>query len=852
MSEMNDDIDFINIENELKRSYLDYAMSVIVGRALPDIRDGLKHVQRRILYAMHGLSNDFNKPYKKSARILGDVVGKYHPHGDQAVYDAIVRMAQTFSLRYVLIDGQGNFGSVDGDSAAAFRYTEIRMDKLAHQLIIDIEKDTVDFTPNYDNSETEPTVLPTRVPNLLINGATGIAVGMATNIPPHNITEIMNACLAYISDESIDISGLMDYVSGPDFPTGGIINGRHGIIQAYQTGRGKIYVRGRVKIETDSSKKESIIVYELPYMVNKARLLEKIAWLVKEKKIDGITALRDESDRNGMRMVIEVKRGENSEVLLNRLYMLTQLQTVFGINMVALQGNMPKCHNLKEFIECFVKHRREVVRRRTLFELAKARTRAHILEGLAVAIANIDEIIKVIKSSPNPQSAKEALTGKMWPMNEFNLPYEDNDVAKPAEVTELFGPGDDGCYRLSNLQAQAILDLKLHRLTGLERDKVLDEYNAVIKLIHELLDIINNYKVLMELIQRELEEIRDNFSDERKTEVQTDYENLEDLDLIPNDPVTVIITQESYVKTQMLDTYQAQHRGGKGKTSGQLKDSDRVKFIMTTKLHDTLLCFTNLGRIFWLQVHKLPMVSRQSKGRPIVNFLNFSEGEELAAILPISSYDDDKYIFFSTCNGIVKKTSLKHYSRPRSTGINAIELDEGDALLSVQLIQDNDNVFLFSNSGKVIRFEEDQVRSMGRTARGVIGMRLKEDQRLIASIITSGEGTILTASKNGYGKRTHISQYRKTGRGGQGITAMITNDKVGLLTSAAVIEDSDELFLISNKGTLVRIHASEISLLGRSTQGVRLMRLTKGEILAQVEPIKEEYITADDDSNDNA
>ena len=686
MSNEPQNIESIDIKRELERSYLDYAMSVIVGRALPDIRDGLKHVQRRILFAMHGLNNDYNKPYKKSARIIGDVVGKYHPHGDTAVYDAIVRLAQDFSLRYVLIDGQGNFGSIDGDSAAAFRYTEIRMDKLAHQLLIDIDKDTVDFIPNYDNSETEPTILPTRVPNLLINGSTGIAVGMATNIPPHNINEIMNACLAYVDNQNIDIHELMTHVQGPDFPTGGIINGRHGISQAYLTGRGKIYVRAKVHTEADASGKESIIVDELPYMVNKARLLEKIGWLVKEKKIEGITALRDESDRNGMRMVIEVKKGENSEVLLNRLYMLTQLQTVFGINMVALQGSVPKCHNLKEFIECFIKHRRDVVRRRTIFELEKARNRAHILEGLAVAIANIDEVIQIIKAAKNPQEAKEALMSKEWSISTFKLPYEDPLVTKPKEVNEIYGLMKNGLYKLSSIQAQAILDLRLHRLTGLEREKVLNEFLKVIENIYDLLDILNNYSRLMSVIKDELIEVKEEFSDERRTQIITDFENLDDLDLIPNDPVTVIVTEEGYIKLQSMDTYKAQNRGGQGKASGQLKDEDLVKYIMTAKMHDHLLCFTNLGRMYWLHVHQLPMVSRNSKGRPINNYIDFSENEELAAILPVSELDPNLYALFTTTNGIVKKTSLELYSRKRSSGINAIELSEGDTLLSVQVV----------------------------------------------------------------------------------------------------------------------------------------------------------------------
>ncbi len=821
----------------MKHSYMEYAMSVIVGRALPDVRDGLKPVHRRVLYAMSELGNDWNKPYKKSARIVGDVIGKYHPHGDTAVYDTIVRMAQPFSLRYMLIDGQGNFGSVDGDSPAAMRYTEIRMARIAHDMLADIDKETVDFVPNYDESEHEPAILPTRVPNLLVNGSAGIAVGMATNIPPHNMNEVVNACLALIDKPDTDIAGLMQYIPGPDFPTAGIINGARGIHEAYHTGRGRIYVRARTGFEEMESCRQRIVVNELPYQVNKARLLEKIAELVKEKKLEGISELRDESDKDGMRMVIELKRGEVPEVVLNNLFKHTAMQSVFGINMVALVDGQPRLLNLKQMLEAFIRHRREVVTRRTVFELRKARDRAHILEGLAVALANIDPVIALIKSAASPAEAKEKLLARGWEPGLVMemLERSGTDSSRPEQLGQEFGMVE-GLYHLSPVQAQAILEMRLHRLTGLEQDKILKEYQELLDEIHELLEILASSERLMQVIRDELIAIREQYGDERRTEIHATRADLTLEDLITEEEVVVTLSHEGYAKAQPLSDYRAQRRGGRGKSATSMKEEDFIDKLFVASTHDTILCFSSRGRVYWLKVYELPQAGRNARGKPIVNLLPLEKEERINAILPVREFGEDKYVFFATASGTVKKTSLKDFSRPRASGIIAIDLRDNDTLVGVDITDGSRDVMLFTSAGKAIRFNESNVRAMGRTAAGVRGVRLQADQKVIALIIAD-EGYVLTATANGYGKRTPVDEYPAHGRGGQGVIAIQTSDRNGDVVGAVLVGDDDEIMLITNGGTLVRTRVAEVSVVGRNTQGVRLIKLDKGEQLVGLERI---------------
>jgi DNA gyrase subunit A len=858
----------VNIEDELKQSYLDYAMSVIIGRALPDVRDGLKPVHRRVLFAMHELGNDWNKPYKKSARVVGDVIGKYHPHGDSAVYDTIVRMAQDFSMRHVLVDGQGNFGSIDGDSAAAMRYTEVRMAKLAHELLADLDKDTVDWVDNYDGTERIPDVLPTKVPNLLINGSSGIAVGMATNIPPHNMGEVIDGCLALIDDYTLTVDDLMEYISGPDFPTAGIINGRAGILEAYRTGRGRIYVRARHTIEhDDKTGRDHIIVTELPYQVNKARLIEKIAELVKEKKIEGIAELRDESDKDGLRVVIEVKRGESGEVVVNNLFAQTQLQNVFGINMVAIEDGQPKILNLKEVLEAFIRHRREVVTRRTLYELKKARERGHILEGLAVAISNIDEVIELIKASPSAAEAKEKLLDKVWPPGQVTAMLERAGATscKPEELEEGFGLNTTGTeYRLSPAQAQAILELRLHRLTGLETEKLLDEYLGILEKIAELTAILASSERLLEVIREELLAVREQFGDPRRTEIQASHLDLSIEDLIAEEDMVVTVSRTGYAKTQPLSDYQAQRRGGRGKSATSMKDEDVIEHLLVASTHDTVLLFSNKGKVYWLKVYEMPAASRGSRGKPLVNLLPLDEGESINAIMPVKDYSPDCYIFFATAKGTVKRTSLDQFSRPRSVGLIAIDIEEGDRLVGAAITSGNDHVMMLSSNGKAIRFDESNVRAMGRTARGVRGMKLLGDAEVISLIIpqsqqidadadsetegeegaalengNGGQIYILTASENGYGKRTRLEEFPLRGRGGQGVIAMQTSERNGSLVAAMQVYSADEMMLITDRGTLVRTRVDEVSITSRNTQGVMLIRLGNDEKLVKTVRIDE-------------
>lgn len=828
----------VSVESELKKSYLDYAMSVIVGRALPDVRDGLKPVHKRVLYAMHQLGNDWNKPYKKSARIVGDVIGKYHPHGDSAVYDTIVRMAQPFSMRYLLVDGQGNFGSIDGDAAAAMRYTEIRMSKFAHMLLADIEKETVDFAPNYDETEFAPLVLPTRVPNLLVNGSSGIAVGMATNIPPHNLTEIINACVALIDNPNLSITDLMEYVPGPDFPTAGIIQGRNGIIEAYATGRGRMVVRAKTHIETDEkSNKERIIVTELPYQVNKARLVERIAELIKEKKLEGITGLRDESDKQGMRVVIELRRGENTDVLLNNLFVHTQLQSVYGINMVALADGQPKVLNLKELLEAFIRHRREVVTRRSIFDLQKARSRVHILEGLAVALTNIDPMIALIKKAKDSGEARKELMARVWnAASTIEILTRAGTHDDITHLVESYGLSDEG-YRLSPEQAQAILDMRLHRLTGLEQDKIVAEHKELQKVINGLLEILHKPERLMTVIREELEEVKKDFGDERRTVIlNTDEGEVLIEDLIPDEEVVVTLSHEGYVKTQPVTAYQAQHRGGRGKAATSMKDEDFVEFLTVARTHDTMLCFTNFGKVYWLKVYQLPSANRTARGRPIVNLLPLGENERVNAFLRVREYGEHQYVIFATAMGLIKKVSLPNFSRPRVSGIIAIDLKEGDYLVQADISDGNHDIMLFTDAGKVVRFPESKVRCMGRQATGVRGVKLQEGQKVV-SLIVAQQGDILTATENGYGKRTDLEEYRLSGRGGQGVISIHVNERNGKVVGALQVQDDDEIMLISNKGTLVRVPIAEISRIGRNTQGVRLIQLGEGELLVSLERI---------------
>lgn len=847
----------VSIEDEMKQSYLDYAMSVIVGRALPDVRDGLKPVHRRVLFAMTQLNNDWNKPYKKSARIVGDVIGKYHPHGDSAVYDTIVRMAQPFSLRYMLVDGQGNFGSIDGDSAAAMRYTEIRMRKIAHDLLADLDKETVDFVPNYDGTEQIPAVLPTRVPNLLINGSSGIAVGMATNIPPHNLTEVVSGCLALIDNPDMDVDELMQHIPGPDFPTGAIINGRAGIVQAYRTGRGRIYVRAKTEIiSNEKTGKDTILIHEVPYQVNKARMIEKIAELVKEKKIEGITELRDESDKDGLRVVIELRRGELGEVVLNNLYAQTQLQSVFGINMVALVDGQPKILNIKEILEAFVRHRREVVTRRTVYLLRKARERGHVLEGLAIALANIDPVIELIKASPNSAVARDQLVARSWAPGEVSSMLEraGSDACKPDELEAQFGM-HDGEYYLSPVQAQAILELRLHRLTGLEHEKLIQEYQEKLVEIAAYLEILADSDRLKQVIREELQAIVEEYGDERRTEITDSAHDLTVEDLITEEDRVVTISHGGYAKTQPLSDYQAQRRGGMGKSATAVKDEDFVEHLLIASTHDTILCFTNVGKVYWLKVFQIPVAGRGSRGRPMVNLLPLDEGERVTSILPVAEYTEGHFIFMATANGTVKKTALTDFRRQRSVGLRALELDEGDVLVGTAITDGEKDVMLFSSSGKAVRFRESDVRAMGRTARGVRGIRMAAEHSMISLIIPGEGGKVLTVSENGYGKRTEVSDFPTKGRGNQGVIAMQASDRNGTLVGAVQVFSGDELMLISDQGTMVRTRGEEISILGRNTQGVRVIKLKSGEKLVGVERIEEpedEPEFSDDDATTDA
>ena len=877
MTELAKEITPVNIEDELKSSYLDYAMSVIVGRALPDVRDGLKPVHRRVLFAMHEAGYDWNKPYRKSARVVGDVIGKYHPHGDVAVYDTIVRMAQPFSLRYMLVDGQGNFGSVDGDSAAAMRYTEIRMQKFAGALLTDLDKETVDFSPNYDGSEMIPDVLPTRIPNLLINGSSGIAVGMATNIPPHNLSEVINGCLAFIEDENISVDGLMEHIHGPDFPTAALINGRKGIENAYRTGRGIIYIRSKATIEVDDhSGRETIIVNEIPYQVNKKKLIEKIAELVKDKKVEGISALRDESDKDGMRIVIEIKRDAVGEVVLNNLFSLTQLQVSFGINMVALHKGQPKLLNLREMIEAFVLHRREVVTRRTIYELRKARERAHVLEGLAIALANIDPIIELIRAASTPVEAKNKLLSQAWQLGNVAAMLEKagNDAARPEDLAPEFGIRD-GYYYLSEAQAQAILDLRLHRLTGLEHEKILDEYKQLLIQIGELLHILASPERLMEVIREELEAVRDQFQDARRTEITASSADINIEDLIAQEDVVVTLSHQGYVKYQPLSDYEAQRRGGKGKSATKIKEEDFVEKLLVANTHDTILCFSSRGRLYWMKVYQLPEASRGSRGRPIINLLPLEAGERITAILPVREFDDEHCVFMATAQGTVKKTSLIEFSRPRSGGIIAINLRDDDELIGVDLTSnetsdtvddelnddvivdetDNDeevsqifnteDIMLFSANGKVVRFPANKVRCMGRTATGVRGIKLEDDDKVVSLIVPRENGAILTATQNGYGKRTQQELYPTKSRATKGVISIKVSERNGKVVGAVQVDETDQIMLITDAGTLVRTRVSEVSIVGRNTQGVMLIRTADNEKVVGLQRIAE---TEDEES----
>ena len=840
MSEIAREIVSVNLEDEMRQSYLDYAMSVIVGRALPDVRDGLKPVHRRVLYAMRELSNDWNKPYKKSARIVGDVIGKYHPHGDSAVYDTMVRMAQPFSMRYMLIDGQGNFGSVDGDMPAAMRYTEVRMSKIAHELLGDLDKGTVDFVSNYDDSEREPSVLPARVPNLLINGQTGIAVGMATNIPPHNLTEIVNACLAILDDPAITLAGLMQHVPGPDFPTAGMINGAQEIATAYRTGRGRLSIRARTHTEDiGKGDRQAIIVTELPFQVNKARLLERIADLVRGKNIDGISELRDESDKDGMRVVIELKRGEIADIVLNNLYAQTPMETVFGINMVALQDGQPKLLGLREMLDAFLRHRREIITRRTIYDLAKARDRAHILEGLAVALANIDEIIALIRRAQSPPEARDALQARTWPSGIVPQLLERAGTISTRPQGLAADLGMNGAdYQLSEVQAQAILDMRLHRLTGLEQDKIFEEFKELLVRIADLSDILARPERLTQVSRDELVEVRDLYGDARRTEINRDHLDLSTEDLIEPQDVVVTLSHAGYAKSQPVTEYQTQRRGGRGRSATAVKDEDFVEKLFVAHTHDTVLCFSNRGKVYWLKVYELPQAGRGARGKPMVNLLPLEEGEKINALLPVKQYDEQHFVFMATSQGTVKKTPLTAFSRPRTTGIIALDLAENDKLVGVGLTDGTKEILLVSSGGKSIRFNESEVRPMGREAAGVRGIKLGDGQELVGLIVI-GEGNILTASENGYGKLTPLDDFPAHGRGGQGVIALQTTDRNGSTVAALQVTAGQEVMMISSTGTLVRTPVDEISVVGRNTQGVRLIRLGEGERLVGIERIDE-------------
>ncbi|MCB1824368.1 MAG: DNA gyrase subunit A [Candidatus Competibacteraceae bacterium] len=856
MTEIAKEILPVNLEDEMRQSYLDYAMSVIVGRALPDVRDGLKPVHRRVLFAMSELGNDWNKPYKKSARVVGDVIGKYHPHGDSAVYDTIVRMAQPFSLRYMLVDGQGNFGSIDGDAPAAMRYTEVRMARVAHELLADLDKETVDFVPNYDESEREPSVFPTRLPNLLVNGSSGIAVGMATNIPPHNLTEVVDACVALIDDPMLGIAELMRHIPGPDFPTAALINGVSGIREAYATGRGRVRMRARTEIETDEPRnRQAIIVTELPYQVNKARLIEKIAELVKDRKLEGITELRDESDKDGLRIYIELRRGEAAEVVLNNLFLHTSLQCVFGINMVALVEGQPRLLNLKQILEAFLAHRREVVVRRTVFDLRKARERAHIVEGLAVALANLDPLIALIRAAADPAAARVALLKQVWMPGSVTelLARAGAAASRPEDLPAECGLSEAG-YRLSPVQAQAILDLRLHRLTGLEQRKLLDEYQDLLSRIQDFLEILTVPERLTAVIRAELLELRAQYGDARRTEILPDEQNLNLEDLINEEAMVVTLSHAGYVKSQPLSLYRAQKRGGRGRAATTFKEEDFVDKLFVASTHDTILCFSNYGKVYWKKVYELPQASRTARGRPIVNLLPLEEGERINAVLAVREFSDDHDVFFATANGTVKKTPLSAYSRPRPSGIIAIDLREGDQLVNVALTHGRSDVMLFTDAGKVLRFPETEVRDTGRSACGVRGIRLGDGQKVIALIVVS-EGTVLTVTENGYGKRTPVDDYPRRGRGGQGVISIQTSERNGLVTGAVQVESDHDIMLITDGGTLVRTRVEEISLVSRNTQGVKLISLQGDEKLVGVEKIEsigEVDVSGDASSDDES
>ncbi|MDY6214896.1 DNA topoisomerase (ATP-hydrolyzing) subunit A [Actinobacillus porcinus] len=868
MSELSQDITPVSIEDELKSSYLDYAMSVIVGRALPDVRDGLKPVHRRVLFSMDQSGNTHNKAYVKSARVVGDVIGKYHPHGDNAVYDTIVRMAQPFSLRYMLVDGQGNFGSIDGDAPAAMRYTEVRMQKITQELLTDLDKETVDFSPNYDGKEMIPDVLPTKIPALLVNGSSGIAVGMATNIPPHNLGEVMDGCLAYIDNEDISIDELMQYIPGPDFPTAAQINGRRGIEEAYRTGRGKVYVRAKAEVVTNDKGREQIIVTEIPYQVNKAKLVEKIGELIREKKIEGISGILDLSNKEGIRLEIDIKRDAVGEVVLNHLYSLTQMQVTFGINMVALDHGQPKLFNLKQIIEAFVKHRREVVTRRTVYELRKARERAHILEGLAIALANIDPVIDLIRASKTAEEAREGLLARSWALGNVApmLEAAGVDASRPDDLPEECGVRD-GQYYLSDAQARAILELRLHRLTGLEHEKIVDEYKEILVEIGELLHILTSAERLREVIREELELVKTNFNDARRTEITAASSDINLEDLIAQEDVVVTLSHEGYVKYQPLTDYEAQRRGGKGKSATKMKEDDFIERLLVANTHDTILCFSSRGRLYWLKVYQLPEASRGSRGRPIVNILPLEENERITAILPVASYDEDKFVVMATAGGIVKKTALTEFSRPRSNGIIAVNLRDEDELIGVDITDGSNEIMLFSSQGRVVRFAETAVRSMGRLATGVRGIKLaltnemSEDEsaveieevsddsaeeildlnidKVVSLVIPKNDGAILTATQNGYGKRTALSEYPTKSRNTKGVISIKVSERNGKVVAATQVEDNDQIMLITDAGTLVRTRVNEVSIVGRNTQGVRLIRTAEDEHVVSLERVAE-------------
>ncbi len=855
----------ISLEEEMRRSYLDYAMSVIVGRALPDVRDGLKPVHRRVLFAMHELNNDWNRAYKKSARIVGDVIGKYHPHGDQAVYDTIVRMAQDFSLRYMLVDGQGNFGSIDGDSAAAMRYTEIRLSKIAHELLADIDQETVDFGPNYDGSEHEPLLLPTRLPNLLVNGSSGIAVGMATNIPPHNLGEVIDGCMHVLRNPTATVDELIELIKAPDFPTGGIIYGMSGVREGYRTGRGRVIMRAKTHFEDmEKGNRQSIIVDELPYQVNKKSLQERMAELVNEKKIEGISDIRDESDKDGMRLVIELKRGEVPEVVLNNLYKNTQLQDTFGINLVALVDGQPRLLNLKQMVDYFLSHRREVVTRRTVFQLRKARERGHVLEGLAVALANIDEFIAIIKSAPTPPVARQELMSRAWDSSLVRemLSRADGDTPggsgayRPDGLSPNFGLQGDGLYRLSDVQAQEILNMRLQRLTGLEQDKIVSEYKSVMDNIADLLDILSKPERITIIIAQELEAIRAEFSisakDVRRSSIEHNATELDTEDLITPTDMVVTLSHSGYVKSQPLSEYRAQRRGGRGKQATATKEDDWIDQLFIANTHDYLLCFSDRGRLYWLKVWEVPQGTRNSRGRPIVNMFPLMDSEKITVVLPVKQFSDEHMVFMATSRGTVKKTPLSDFSNPRKAGIIAVTLDEGDYLIGAELTDGQCDVMLFSDAGKAVRFSEDDVRPMGRNARGVRGMMLDETQEVIAMVVASDETkTVLTATENGYGKRTPITEYTRHGRGTKGMIAIQTSERNGKVVGAVLVSSEDEIMLITDGGVLVRTRVSEIREMGRATQGVTLISVDDGSLLSGVRRVAERDADESDDMDES-